>query len=137
MNATPHVAQNAKGCSSAIDGRTTRHSGYAVSQRIRKRIEESFGWMKTVAGQERTKFRGREEVCLRSRAVGHRRLAIIQRRGPRPWDRAPASARVMEEQSSGEFASADAAAGAQDAAVQESGFGAETSLHARRGLQHL
>jgi transposase len=62
MNATPHVAQNMSGRSSAIDGRTTRHSGYAVSQRIRKRIEEAFGWIKTVAGQERTKFRGRERV---------------------------------------------------------------------------
>ena len=62
MNATPHVAQNMSGRSSAIDGRTTRHAGYAVSQRIRKRIEEAFGWIKTVAGQERTKFRGRERV---------------------------------------------------------------------------
>jgi hypothetical protein len=62
MNATPHVAQNTSGRSSAIDGRTTRHQGYVVSQRIRKRIEEAFGWMKTVAGQERTKFRGRERV---------------------------------------------------------------------------
>ena len=51
MNATPHVAQNTSGRSSAIDGRTTRHAGYAVSQRIRKRIEEAFGWMKTVAGR--------------------------------------------------------------------------------------
>ena len=62
MNATPHVAQNTSGRSSAIDGRTTRHAGYAASQRIRKRIEEAFGWIKTVAGQERTKFRGRERV---------------------------------------------------------------------------
>jgi len=62
MNATPHVAQNTNGRSSAIDGRTTRHAGYAVSQRVRKRIEEAFGWIKTVAGQERTKFRGRERV---------------------------------------------------------------------------
>ncbi len=62
MNVTPHVAQNVNGRSSAIDGRTTRHAGYAVSQRIRKRIEEAFGWIKTIAGQERTKFRGRERV---------------------------------------------------------------------------
>ena len=52
MRVTPHVAQNTSGRSSAIDGRTTRHCGYAVSQRIRKRIEEAFGWMKTIAGQE-------------------------------------------------------------------------------------
>jgi transposase len=62
MKTTPHVAQNVSGRSSAIDARTTRHAGYAVSQRVRKRIEEAFGWMKTVAGQERTKFRGRERV---------------------------------------------------------------------------
>jgi hypothetical protein len=39
-----------------------RHPGYALSQRIRKRIEEAFGWMKTIGGQEKTKFRGRERV---------------------------------------------------------------------------
>jgi transposase len=47
---------------SAIDGRTTRHPGYAVSQRIRKRIEEGFGWTKTVAGQRKTRFRGLPRV---------------------------------------------------------------------------
>jgi transposase len=62
MTVTPHVAQNTSGRSSAIDGRTTRHAGYAISQRIRKRIEEAFGWLKTIAGQEKTKFRGRERV---------------------------------------------------------------------------
>jgi hypothetical protein len=64
MNARPHVAQNTNGRSSAIDGRTTRHPGYARSQRIRTRIEEAFGWIKFIAGQERTKFRGRERVAL-------------------------------------------------------------------------
>jgi transposase len=56
---TPHVAQNTrrKG-GSAIDGRTTRHPGYTVSQRIRKRVEEIFGWMKTVGGFRRTRYRG-------------------------------------------------------------------------------
>jgi len=62
MNVTPHVAQNTSGRSSAIDGRTTRHSGYALSQRIRKRIEEAFGWIKTVAGHDKTRFRGRDRV---------------------------------------------------------------------------
>jgi hypothetical protein len=62
MNATPHVAQNTSGRTSSIDGRTTRHAGYAISQRIRKRIEEAIGWIKTVAGQERTKFRASERV---------------------------------------------------------------------------
>ncbi len=55
---TPHVAQNTSGRSSAIDGRTTRHPGYAISQRIRKRVEEIFGWMKTVGGFRRTPVTG-------------------------------------------------------------------------------
>lgn len=59
MNVTPHVAQNSSGRRSAIDGRTTRH---AASQRIRKQIEEAFGWIKTVAGQDKTRFRGRDRV---------------------------------------------------------------------------
>ena len=62
MKVTPHVAQNTSGRSSAIDGRTTRHGGYAASQRIRKRIEEAFGWIKTIACQQKTKFRGRDRV---------------------------------------------------------------------------
>ena len=62
MKVTPHVAQNISGRRSAIDRRTTRHAGYAVSQRIRKRIEEAFGWVKTIAGQAKTRFRGRERV---------------------------------------------------------------------------
>ena len=62
MRVTPHVAQNASGRSSAIDRRTTRHEGYGLSQRIRKRIEEGFGWIKTIAGQKKTKFRGCERV---------------------------------------------------------------------------
>jgi transposase len=62
MRVTPHVAQNTNGRSSAIDRRTTRHGGYAVSQCIRKRIEEAFGWIKTIAGQEKTKLRGRDRV---------------------------------------------------------------------------
>ena len=62
MAVTPHVAQNTSGRRSAIDGRTTRHAGYAISQRIRKRIEEAFGWLKTVGGQEKTRFRGMGRV---------------------------------------------------------------------------
>ena len=61
---TPHVAQNSKGRSSAIDGRTTRHAGYAISQRIRKRVEEIFGWMKTVGGFRRTRYRGLDRTEL-------------------------------------------------------------------------
>ena len=58
MNVTPHVARNISGRRSAIDRRTTRHPGYAASQRVRKRIEEAFGWVKTVGGQTKTRFRG-------------------------------------------------------------------------------
>src|SRR5260221_5409883 len=59
MKVTPHVAQNSSGRSSAINGRTTRHAGYSISQRIRQQIQAAFGWVKTVAGQEKTKYRGR------------------------------------------------------------------------------
>ncbi len=59
---TPHVAQNTSGGRSAIDGRTTRHPGYAVSQRIRKRVEEAFGWAKTVAGLRKMRHRGLPKV---------------------------------------------------------------------------
>jgi IS5 family transposase len=62
LNAVPHVAQNCKGRNSAIDGRTTRHPGYAISQRLRKRVEEIFGWMKTVGNLRKTRYRGVERV---------------------------------------------------------------------------
>jgi transposase len=58
LAATPHVTQNDKGRRSAIDGRTTRHAGYQVSLRVRKRIEEVFGWTKTIGGQRKTRYRG-------------------------------------------------------------------------------
>jgi transposase len=60
--ATPHVAQNTAGRSSAVDGRTTRHSGYALSQRARKRIEEAFAWMKEVALLRRARHRGKDRI---------------------------------------------------------------------------
>jgi len=59
MNATPHVAQKVH---SAIDGRTTRHAGYGISQQKRKRVEEIFGWMKTVGGMRKLRHRGLELV---------------------------------------------------------------------------
>jgi transposase len=63
MNVTPHVSQNTKRPGgSAIDGRTTRHEGYQVSQRKRKRIEEVFGWIKTVGTLRKTRHRGLETV---------------------------------------------------------------------------
>ncbi|AJE19816.1 Transposase IS4 family (plasmid) [Azotobacter chroococcum NCIMB 8003] len=60
LKVTPHVAQKAK--SSAIDGRTTRHEGYTTSLKIRKRIEEGFGWLKTVGGLRKTKLIGRAKL---------------------------------------------------------------------------
>ena len=59
IGVTPHVAQASR---SAIDGRTTRHPGYAVSQRHRKRIEEIFGWMKTIGGLRKLRHRGTAKV---------------------------------------------------------------------------
>jgi Transposase DDE domain len=61
MGVVPHVAQNhARPVGSAIDGRTTRHAGYALSQRKRKRIEECFGWLRTIALMRKVRHRG---VC--------------------------------------------------------------------------
>ena len=62
MKVTPHVAQNNTNRRSAIDGRTTQHAGYAISQKKRKRIEESFGWMKTIGMLKKVKLRGLEKV---------------------------------------------------------------------------
>ena len=68
MKVTPHVARN-EGARrrSAIDGRTSERPGYAISQRIRKRVEEIFGWMKTVGGFRKTRYRGRR----RTEQFGH------------------------------------------------------------------
>ncbi|HEX9857164.1 MAG TPA: IS5 family transposase, partial [Paracoccaceae bacterium] len=60
---TPHVAQKSR--YSAIDGRTTRHEGYALSQKHRKRIEEAFGWAKTIGGMAQAMYRGVERVRSR------------------------------------------------------------------------
>jgi len=57
---TPQVAQNTNRRRSAIDGRTTRHGGYPISLRIRKRIEEPFGWIKTIAGGHKLRYLGRD-----------------------------------------------------------------------------
>ena len=69
LGITPHIAQNAYETAaarrrSAIDGRTTRHDGYALSQKKRKRIEEIFGWLKTTGGQRQTRFRGLARVRM-------------------------------------------------------------------------
>ena len=68
---TPHVAANTKRKGgSAIDGRTTRHTGYSISQRMRKRVEEIYGWVKTVGGFRRTRFKGIGKTQLAAWLVG-------------------------------------------------------------------
>ena len=62
LNVTPHVAQNTTNRRSAIDRRTTHHSGYTVSGQVRKRIEEVFGWTKSAAGFRKTRHRGLARV---------------------------------------------------------------------------
>ena len=69
-NVTPHVAQNTSRRRSALDARTTRHPGYAVSLKVRKRVEEIFGWMKTIGGFRKTRFRGVERTQLAAYFVG-------------------------------------------------------------------
>jgi transposase len=71
LQVTPHVAQNlTRPGGSALDARTTRHPGYGISQRIRKRIEEAFGWMKMVGGLRQTRYRGRARVQMHAYLVG-------------------------------------------------------------------
>ena len=90
LGVTPHVAQNItikRG--SAIDGRTTRHPGYAVSQRKRKRVEEIFGWMKTVGGFRRTRYRGLARTKLAGYMVAAAyNLVRMSRLVPNPVGRA-------------------------------------------------
>ncbi len=70
---TPHIAMVAGRRTPGLDGRTTRSVGYAISQKIRKRIEEGFGWMKTVGGLRKTRYRGSARVALHAKltAVAH------------------------------------------------------------------
>jgi transposase len=63
LNVTPHVAQNDTHRRSAIDRRTTSHAGYRISQKKRKRVEEIFGWLKTVGGLRKVRHRGIERVA--------------------------------------------------------------------------
>jgi len=69
LGVTPHVAQHTVRRSSAIDGRTTNARGYSASQRIRKRIESIFGWMKTTASFRRTRYRGLARTQLAAHFV--------------------------------------------------------------------
>ena len=85
LGVTPHVAQNlARRGGSAIDGRTTRHAGYAISQKKRKRIEECFGWLKTIALMRKVRHRGVGKVhwiftlaCAAYNLVRMRNLAAV------------------------------------------------------------
>jgi transposase len=71
LNITPHVAANdGRRGGSALDGRTLRHAGYLISQQKRKRVEEIFGWIKTIANFRRTRYRGRELTQLAAYLVG-------------------------------------------------------------------
>jgi transposase len=79
LGITPHVAQNIHAHrGSMIDGRTTRHPGYGISQRIRRRIESIFGWMKTIGGFRRTRYRGvaRTELYAQLVAAAYNLLRI-------------------------------------------------------------
>ena len=66
-NVTPHVAQKRH---SAIDRRTTSHLGYELSQRVRKRAEQIFGWLKVIGGMRRTRYKGRERIQLLAHMTG-------------------------------------------------------------------
>jgi hypothetical protein len=71
MKVTPHVAMAvARSGGSSIDGRTARHAGYSLSQRTRKKIEEIFGWSKTIGGVRKTRFRGSRRVELAALITG-------------------------------------------------------------------
>ena len=70
MGVVPHVAQHTTNRRSRIDGRTTRSVGYSISQRIRKRVEEIFGWAKTVGGFRRTRFKGKRRTQAAAYIVG-------------------------------------------------------------------
>src|SRR6267378_6777495 len=71
LNVTPHVARNGRRSGgSALDLRTTNWPGYAVSQRVRKRVEEIFGWIKTVGNFRRTRYRGVERTSFAAYLVG-------------------------------------------------------------------
>lgn len=82
LEVTPHVAQNTTNRKSAIDGRVTRHKGYAISQRKRKRIEEGFGWMKTVGNCRKLRYIGvaKNQFWMTMEAIAYNlvRMANLQ-----------------------------------------------------------
>jgi IS5 family transposase len=86
LKVTPHIARNeGRAGGSALDRRTARHAGYAVSQRVRKRVEEIFGWMKTVGGPRKTRYRGLDRTQLHAYLVAAAyNLLRIARLSPAP-----------------------------------------------------
>src|SRR5256884_3724867 len=78
LNVTPHIAQNTTGRTSAVDARTTRHPGYAISQQKRKRTEEPFGWAKTIGGPSPPPLRGGARLRVQfSPAIGPYQLVPL------------------------------------------------------------
>ncbi|MDD5094950.1 MAG: transposase [Dehalococcoidia bacterium] len=77
MNITPHVSRRQ---TSIVDGRTTRHAGYLISQRIRKRVEEIFGWVKTVGGGRKLRYKGvqRNQLWWEFTAAAYNLLRIAK-----------------------------------------------------------
>jgi hypothetical protein len=73
---TPHIAMVEGRRTPGLDGRTTRSAGYALSQKIRKRIEEGFGWMKTVGGLRKTRYRGADRVALHAKLTAVANILI-------------------------------------------------------------
>lgn len=86
LNATPHVAQNNTNRRSAIDARTTRHPGYAASQKVRKRVEEPFGWSKAAGLLRRPMLRGAEALSgwFNLHAVAYNLVRLRKLRAPDP-----------------------------------------------------
>jgi IS5 family transposase len=88
MEITPHIAQNDTNRRSAVDERTTRHAGYQVSQKKRKRIEEVFGWMKSIGLLRKLRHRGLERVSwmftFAAAAYNLVRIRNLIRSGPQP-----------------------------------------------------
>jgi hypothetical protein len=100
LKVTPHVA--AKNKHSAVDGRIWRHEGYQTSLKVRKRIEESFGWIKTVGGRAKTKLIGQAKLtiqallCFATYNLGSAWAAWAAggtRTMRKPWDRCPRKGR--------------------------------------------
>jgi len=85
---TPHIAQNDTNRRSAVDERTTRHTGYQVSQKKRKRIEEVFGWMKSIGLLRKLRHRGLERVgwmfTFTAAAYNLVRIRNLMRNSPLP-----------------------------------------------------